>query len=86
MLFIRAISTKSSLRNISIMAHKKHGKAITPFLTDPVGVVRSISAGRPTDIENQIHQRAYELYSARGRAPGRDLEDWFCAEKEVMRA
>lgn len=68
------------------MAHKKHGKAITPVPIDPTGVVRSISAGRPTDIENKIHQRAYALYSARGRAPGRDLEDWFRAEKEVMRA
>jgi len=67
------------------MAHKEHEKVITPFMTNPAGVVRSTSAGRPTDIENQIHQRAYELYSARGREPGRDLEDWFRAEKEVMR-
>jgi hypothetical protein len=68
------------------MAHKKNGKAITPVPTDLTDVVRSISAGLPTDIENQIHRRAYELYSARGREPGRDLEDWFRAEKEVMRA
>ena len=68
------------------MVDTKHGQAITPVPTDPTGVVRSISAGRPTDIESQIHQRAYELYSDRGREPGRDLEDWFRAEKEVMSA
>jgi hypothetical protein len=68
------------------MAQKKHGNAIAAVATGPVVVVRSISAGRPTDIETQIRQRAYELYSGRGRESGRDLEDWFRAEKEVMRA
>jgi hypothetical protein len=68
------------------MAHKEHGKAITPVATASTVVVCSISGGRPTDVENQIRQHAYELYSSRGREPGRDLEDWFRAEEEVMRA
>ena len=28
-------------------------------------------------------QRAYELYLARGRQDGRDLEDWLTAEREL---
>ena len=35
-------------------------------------------------IEDQIRQRAYELYEARGREDGHDLEDWLRAEEEVM--
>jgi hypothetical protein len=34
-------------------------------------------------IEQQIQQRAYELYERRGRADGHDLEDWFRAEYEI---
>jgi Protein of unknown function (DUF2934) len=37
----------------------------------------------PTQLEDQIRRRAYELYEARGREHGRDLEDWFRAEAEV---
>jgi len=34
-------------------------------------------------IEQQIQQRAYELYEQRGRTDGRDLDDWLQAECEV---
>ena len=39
----------------------------------------------PQDLElqDQIRQRAYELYEARGRKHGRELEDWFRAEAEI---
>ena len=33
--------------------------------------------------EDEVAQRAYELYEARGREPGHDLEDWLHAELEV---
>ena len=32
-------------------------------------------------IEQQIQQRAYELYEQRGRTDGHDLDDWFQAEQ-----
>ena len=35
------------------------------------------------DIEDQIRQRAYELYEQEGRQEGRDQEYWFRAEAEV---
>jgi hypothetical protein len=34
-------------------------------------------------IEQQIQQRAYELYEQRGRADGHELDDWFQAECEI---
>jgi hypothetical protein len=30
-----------------------------------------------------VAQRAYELYAQRGGEPGRDVEDWVRAEKEL---
>ncbi len=35
------------------------------------------------DSEEQIRRRAYELYEARGRGDGHDLEDWLEAEAEI---
>jgi hypothetical protein len=35
------------------------------------------------DIEDQIRQRAYELYVEEGRQEGRDQEYWLRAEAEV---
>jgi len=37
----------------------------------------------PQEIEERIRQRAYELYEARGRGDGQDLEDWLRAEEEI---
>lgn len=36
--------------------------------------------------EDDIAQRAYDRYLARGCEDGHDLEDWFYAEQEVRRA
>lgn len=33
--------------------------------------------------EEEIRRRAYELYEARGRGDGHDLEDWLEAEIEI---
>src|SRR5438477_9068038 len=33
--------------------------------------------------EESIRMRAYELFEARGREPGRELEDWSRAEQEI---
>jgi len=34
-------------------------------------------------LEEQIRQRAYERYEARGRQDGHELEDWLTAEQEI---
>jgi hypothetical protein len=35
------------------------------------------------NLEEQIRTRAYELYEARGRESGHDLENWLEAEAEI---
>ena len=35
------------------------------------------------ELEDQIRQRAYELYEGRGRKDGHELEYWFRAEAEI---
>ena len=35
------------------------------------------------DREEQIRRRAYEVYEARGREDGHDVEDWLAAEAEI---
>ena len=35
------------------------------------------------DLEDRIRERAHELYEARGREDGRELEDWLHAEEEI---
>ena len=35
------------------------------------------------DLENEIRNRAYELYERRGRQDGKAQDDWFQAEAEV---
>ena len=37
----------------------------------------------PQELEHQIRLRAQELYEARGREDGHDLEDWLRAEEEI---
>jgi len=48
-----------------------------------VRVMRA-SVGDPNIVLEQIAQRAYELYEARGREDGHDLDDWLRAEAEIM--
>jgi hypothetical protein len=36
---------------------------------------------KPTD--EQIRERAYEIYLQRGCAPGQDVDDWLAAEQEL---
>jgi hypothetical protein len=35
---------------------------------------------------DRIARRAYERYEARGREDGRDMEDWFEAERELRQS
>ena len=42
------------------------------------------TAPNPTELQEQIHRRAYELYEARGREHGHDREDWLQAEAEIL--
>jgi hypothetical protein len=41
------------------------------------------AAQRPTITDVEIARRAYDLYLARGREDGHDVEDWLTAEREL---
>ena len=43
-----------------------------------------VSLGNSTRDE-EIRRRAYEIYLARGEQPGRELDDWLQAERELKR-
>jgi hypothetical protein len=38
----------------------------------------------PQKLEHEIRLRAQELYEARGREDGHELDDWLRAEAEIM--
>jgi hypothetical protein len=38
----------------------------------------------PQELEHEIRLRAQELYEARGREDGHELDDWLRAEAEMM--
>ena len=37
----------------------------------------------PQELEHEIRVRAQELYEARGREDGHELDDWLRAEEEI---
>jgi Protein of unknown function (DUF2934) len=39
---------------------------------------------RPSDLEEVIRRRAYEIYEERGKVEGYALDDWLLAEAEIM--
>jgi hypothetical protein len=53
---------------------KKEPSTLAPKSDEPTVLI---------PIEQQIQQRAYELYEQRGRTDGHDLDDWLQAEREI---
>jgi hypothetical protein len=59
-----------------------HALAITEGVaTETAGAVETKLKPEPT--EEQIRQRAYEIYVLRGYVDGSDQEDWLQAEAEL---
>jgi len=52
---------------------------ITPEATTP-------TTEAPSELQEDIRRRAYELYEQRGGEDGRELEDWLQAEAEVTQS
>ena len=60
------------------------GAKCAPMKPKPSTLVPKLD--KPTvliPIEQQIQQRAYELYEQRGRTDGHELDDWLQAECEI---
>ncbi len=47
---------------------------------------RSPKPDLPSNAEERIRRRAYELYEQRGRLDGFALDDWLLAEREILGA
>jgi hypothetical protein len=43
------------------------------------------ASGENGALEKEIRRRAYEIYLERGEQPGRELDDWLQAERELER-
>jgi hypothetical protein len=54
-----------------------------PMPKDPTKKPSATVLGESQELEIQIRERAYELYEARGREDGHDLEDWLRAEEKI---
>ncbi len=61
------------LREHQAMWHK-HSPSVT---------ARTLTTDPHTNLEEEIRRRAYELYEARGREDGHDLDDWLRAAAEI---
>jgi len=67
------------------MSSKRRRKGITEIQADSIQAgTRDVSVGRSTRDE-EIRRRAYEIYIERGEQPGRELDDWLQAERELKR-
>ena len=50
----------------------------------PAGVPNSAMTVPSMPSHEQVSLRAYEIYQSNGYAQGRDQQDWFRAEQEVL--
>ena len=66
------------------MSSKPKGNGGTESQTTSVRVASEASTGNSARSE-EIKRRAYEIYLERGEQPGRELEDWLQAKRELAR-
>jgi hypothetical protein len=58
------------------------GKEVSSMSNEKSTPTRA-AAPQGEPVEERIRRRAYELYQARGREDGHELEDWQQAEAEI---
>ena len=58
-------------------------RAVVTSLAAPA-TPKPVQAAKTAPSHDEIAQRAYEIYVARGQAGGHDLEDWIQAERELL--
>ena len=67
---------------MSMASKPKRNATTEPQATSTQAETGEASAGNSARDE-EIRRRAYEIYLERGEQPGRDLEDWLQAEREL---
>ena len=64
----------------------QHSTGIPAASPNPTLFIRQVSMESPHSeaLQEEIRQRAHEIYEERGREPGYDEQDWLRAEAEVL--
>ena len=62
---------------------RKAASILPPTAAEPRREAAPPSPPQISNLEEQIRQRAYELYLQRGGTPGNPSQDWLVAEQEV---
>jgi hypothetical protein len=73
------MATSPRAADVSAARSRRRGTELQPSFTE--SRPGSQNGSRPS--ADQIAQRAYELYVARGRGDGSDMDDWLEAEREL---
>ncbi len=60
----------------------KKNESMEPQATSTQEETGEVSLGNSA-LDEEIRCRAYEIYLERGEQPGRDLDDWLQAEREL---
>ncbi|MGO8757776.1 MAG: DUF2934 domain-containing protein [Terracidiphilus sp.] len=66
--------------------HPKPNKVVfvapqaSPAVSDPVVA----SAPRGCASQDQIRERAFQIFEKRGSKPGNDMQDWLRAERQIL--
>ena len=66
------------------MSSKPNRKRISEIRATSSQMETGVSVVNSTR-EEEIRRRAYEIYLERGEQPGRELDDWLQAERELKR-
>jgi hypothetical protein len=71
-------------KEVSMSSKQKRNGITEPQATSTQAETGEVSVGNSARDE-EIRRRAYEVYLERGEQPGRDLDDWLQAERELER-
>jgi hypothetical protein len=67
------------------MSSKPKGNRSTESQATSVQMVSEEGSSGNSARNEEIKRRAYEIYLERGEQPGRELDDWLQAERELAR-
>jgi hypothetical protein len=71
-------------REMSVSSKPKRNEITESQATSTQAETGEVSTGNSVRDE-EIRRRAYDIYLERGGQPGRDLDDWLQAERELER-
>ena len=72
-------------RKCMSMSSKAKRKGITEIQATSIQAETGESSVGNSARDGEIRRRAYEIYRERGGQPGRELDDWLQAERELKR-